>query len=75
MGQRLHPMVELIPKDDRGWLKAIANQKDIRGQPELPPDQLGFRDERLGSFISPHLRAFVEACPHPQVVGNRPETP
>ena len=28
------------------------NQKDVRGQPELPSDWSGFRKERLGSPIT-----------------------
>ena len=53
-------MVVAIPKDDRGWLLNLASSKDVRGQPELPSDRSEFRDERLGSHVSPHLRASVE---------------
>jgi len=60
MGQRLHPMVRRVPKDDRVWLLHLASPKDVRGQPELPSDRSGFREERLGSIISLHLRASVE---------------
>jgi hypothetical protein len=60
MGQRPHPMVLLVPKDVRGWSCAITSQKDISGKPDLPADRSGFRDERLGSLISSHLRASAE---------------
>jgi hypothetical protein len=61
MGQRPHPMVLLVPKDDRGWILVCSSPKDVRGQPELPSVWSGFREERLGSpLYSPHLRAFVE---------------
>jgi hypothetical protein len=60
MGQRLHPMVYTFPKDDRGWRGSTANPKDIKGKPVLPPDQSGFREERIGSSKCPHLRASVE---------------
>ena len=60
MGQRPHPMVCLGPKDDRGWLALDTSPKDVSGQPDIPADRSGFRDERLGSVKSPHLRALVE---------------
>jgi len=60
MGQRPHPMVLPIPKDDRDWSRFDTSQKDVRGQPELPSDRSGFREERLGSQISPHLNTSVE---------------
>jgi hypothetical protein len=60
MGQRLHPMVEAFPKDDRDWTRVYSSPKDVRGQPELPPDRSGFRDERLGSPKSHHLHMSVE---------------
>jgi hypothetical protein len=60
MGQRPHPMAYFAPKDDRGWSRWNTSPKVVRGQPGLPPDRSGFRDERLGSLISSHLRASVE---------------
>jgi hypothetical protein len=60
MGQRPHPMAVMCPKDDRGWAAHATSQKDGRGQPELPSVRSGFRDERLGSIISLHLRASAE---------------
>jgi hypothetical protein len=60
MGQRLHPMVYRIPKDDRDWSVIHTSLKDDRGKPDLPSVQSGFRDERLGSIISHHLNASVE---------------
>jgi hypothetical protein len=60
MGQRPHPMVIHVPKDDRGWLFVVASPKDVSGKPELPVDRSGFRKERLGSLISSHLNASVE---------------
>jgi hypothetical protein len=48
MGQRLHPMILIIPEDDRGWLLNLTSLKDVSGQPDLPSDQSGFRKERLG---------------------------
>jgi hypothetical protein len=60
MGQQPHPMVCPRPEDDRGWSDNSTSPKDVRGQPELPPDRLGFREERLGSFISHHLSASAE---------------
>jgi hypothetical protein len=60
MGQRPHPMVLPVPKDDRGWSLNATSQKDISGQPDLPADRSGFREERLGSLISSHLRASAE---------------
>jgi hypothetical protein len=35
-------------------------KKDVRGKPDLPFDQSGFREERLGSLESPHLSVSVE---------------
>jgi hypothetical protein len=60
MGQRLRPMVIDVPEDDRDWRNLVASPKDVRGQPELPSDQSGFREERLGSLISPRLRESAE---------------
>jgi hypothetical protein len=60
MGQRLHPMVRSIPEDDRSWLAVSTSIKDVRGKPVLPSDRSGFREERLGSDISHHLRVSVE---------------
>jgi hypothetical protein len=37
-----------------------SSSKDVRGKPDVPSGRSGFRDERLGSIISPHLRASVE---------------
>jgi hypothetical protein len=45
-GQRPHPMVLYVPKDDRGWTRFIASPKDVRGQLGLPPDRSGYREER-----------------------------
>jgi hypothetical protein len=53
-------MVAWCPKDGRGWLRLLASPKAVRGQPELPSNWSGFRDERLGSFRSPYLSASVE---------------
>jgi hypothetical protein len=53
-------MVLFLPKDDRGWFLFGTSPKDVRGQPDIPADRSGFRDERLGSLISPRLRASVE---------------
>jgi hypothetical protein len=53
-------MVSKSPEDDRNWLAVVASPKDVSGQPELPADQSGFREERLGSTISYHLNASVE---------------
>jgi hypothetical protein len=60
MGQRLHPMVLIIPEDDRGWLLNLTSLKDVSGQPDLPSDQSGFRKERLGLIISRHLNTLAE---------------
>jgi hypothetical protein len=60
MGQRPHPMVVVFPKDGRDWICVCASPKDVRGQPELPSNRSGFREERIGSWISHHLRASVE---------------
>jgi hypothetical protein len=60
MGQQPHPMVLQIPEDGRDWLIFHTSQKDVGGQPVLPSDRLGFREERLGSSINPHLRASAE---------------
>jgi len=59
-GQRPHPMVLLVPKDDRGWIDVGASPKVVSGKPVLPTDRSGFRDERLGSPISPRLHTSVE---------------
>ena len=59
-GRRPHPMVFVVPKDDRGWSVQCTSPKDVRDQPELPPNRSGFREERLGSVISHHLNASVE---------------
>jgi hypothetical protein len=53
-------MVLRLPTDDRGWTLGPSSPKDVSGQPEIPADQSGFREERLGSIISPCLRASVE---------------
>jgi hypothetical protein len=37
-----------------------GSPKDIGGKPDVPADWSGFREERLGSIISSHLRASVE---------------
>jgi hypothetical protein len=60
MGQRPHPMVWNVPKDDRGWLVFPTSQKDVIGKPELPGDRSGFRKERIGSEMSHHLNTSVE---------------
>jgi hypothetical protein len=60
MGQRPHPMVPVVPKDDRGWLVACTSPKDVRGQPALPSDRSGLRNERIGSVMSPRLSVSVE---------------
>jgi hypothetical protein len=60
MGQRPHPMVDDFPEDDREWLFYDTIPKDVRGQPVLPSGRSGFREERIGSDISLHLRASVE---------------
>jgi hypothetical protein len=60
MGQRPHPMVWNVPKDDRGWLVEPTSLKDVRGQPEIPPDRPGFREERIGSEMSHHLNTSAE---------------
>jgi hypothetical protein len=59
-GQRPHLMVLVVPEDDRSWLDAVTSSKDVRGQPDLPSDRSGFREERLGSIISSRLSASVE---------------
>jgi hypothetical protein len=53
-------MVGRVPEDDRGWLVSNTGPKDVRDKPELPPNRSGFREERLGSLTSSHLRASVE---------------
>jgi len=53
-------MGHVTPKDVRGWLLRFTSSKDVRGQPDVPSDRSGFRNERLGSTISHRLRAFVE---------------
>jgi hypothetical protein len=60
MGQRPRSMVRRVPESDRGWSLPYTSPKDVMGQPELPHNRSGFREERLGLFISPHLRASVE---------------
>jgi hypothetical protein len=60
MGQRPHPMVPLVPTDDRSWLLRFTSPKVVRGKPDLPSDRSGFRDERLGSTINHHLNTSVE---------------
>jgi hypothetical protein len=60
MGQRPYPMVSRIPEDVRGWLLSCASLKEVRGQPDIPADRSGFRDERLGSMMSHHLTTSVE---------------
>jgi hypothetical protein len=37
-----------------------CQRKDVSGQPVLPTDRSGFREERLGSQLSHHLRASAE---------------
>jgi hypothetical protein len=60
MGQRPHPMVLEIPKDDRDCIVLFCSPKDVRGQPVLPSGRPGFREERIGSQISHHLRTSAE---------------
>jgi hypothetical protein len=60
MGQQLHLMVLPNPEDDRDGLVAVTRQQDVKDQPVLPLDQLGFRNERIGSVVSPHLRTSAE---------------
>jgi hypothetical protein len=60
MGQWLHPMVLVVPKDGRGWIFRITSLKDVRGQPEIPSDQPGYREERDWLQMSPHLSASAE---------------
>jgi hypothetical protein len=59
MGQRPHLLVLHVPEDDRGWYDVPTSPKDVRGQPELPSDRSGYREERDWSLKSPHLRASV----------------
>jgi hypothetical protein len=60
MGQRLHPMVGKVPKDDRGWSIHTTSPKDDSGKPELPVVQSGFRKERIGLVVSRHLNTLAE---------------
>jgi hypothetical protein len=60
MGQRPHPMVLYFPKDDRGWSHDYTSSKDVRGKPVLPSGRSGFREERIGSYVSHHLNTSVE---------------
>ena len=53
-------MVLLVPKDVRFWLHVGTRLKDVRDEPVLPSDRSGFRDERLGSPVSPRLHTSVE---------------
>ena len=39
---------------------SLPAKKDVNGKPELPVVRPGFREERLGSRMSCHLRASVE---------------
>jgi hypothetical protein len=60
MGQRPCPTVVPIPEDVRSWLAILTSSKEVRGQPEIPSDRSGFREERLGSVMSHHLNTSVE---------------
>jgi hypothetical protein len=60
MGQRPQSVVCRRPQNDRGWLLPATSPKDVRGQPDVPSDRSGLREERLGSIISSHLSASVE---------------
>ena len=60
MGQRPHPMVLQIPKDDRDWPVWHASLKDVSGQPEIPADRSGYREERDGSDVSHRLQVTAE---------------
>lgn len=60
MGQRPYPMVRQIPEDNRDWRLRGTRLKVVRDQPALPPDWSGFREERIGSVESRHLRATAE---------------
>jgi hypothetical protein len=53
-------MVFVIPKDDQDWSVLATSPKVIRGQPALPSDRSGFREERLGLDKSRHLRVSAE---------------
>jgi hypothetical protein len=58
-GQRPHPMVLQIPKDDRNWLVGTTS-KDVSGKPDVPADRSGYREERDWSDISHRLKVTVE---------------
>jgi hypothetical protein len=60
MGQRPHPMVLQIPKDDRDWPVWHASLKDVSGTPEIPADRSGYREERDGSDVSHRLKVTAE---------------
>jgi hypothetical protein len=60
MGQRLHPMAQQNPKDERGCVVAGNNQKHDRGKPEIPSVQSGYREERDWLAISRHLNTLAE---------------
>jgi hypothetical protein len=60
MGQRLHPTTYAGSKGDRGLTDLMSSPKDVRGKPDLPPDQSGYRDERDGSLQSRCLQASAE---------------
>jgi hypothetical protein len=53
-------MAGLGPTEVRGWAIGVTSPKDVRGQPALPSDRSGYREERIGSVISPHLNASAE---------------
>jgi hypothetical protein len=53
-------MVQVFPKDDRGWTALYSSPKDVRGQPELPSDQSGYREERDWLSDNRHLNDLVE---------------
>ena len=61
MGLRPHPMVVVLPEDDQSWLANSTSSKDVSGQPDVPADRSGFREERLGSMISRHLNTSAES--------------
>jgi hypothetical protein len=60
MGQRPHPMVHVIPTDDRVWLVVPTSLKDDSGKPVVPTTRSGFREERLGLVMNRHLNTSVE---------------
>jgi hypothetical protein len=46
--------------DDRGWTHACSSQKAVRGQPDLPSDRAGYREERDGLSENRHLNDLAE---------------